>query len=51
MSAERLIPLILQKRFPQPLDAIRRELRIDPLLEPYAAEGMRPIGISLTPAA
>ena len=49
--AERLIPLILEERFPQPLDAVRRELCIDPLLEPYSAEGMRPIGVPVTPAA
>jgi len=49
--AERLIPLILEERFPLPLDGVRRQLRITPLLEPYAADGMAPIGVSASSAA
>ena len=49
--AERLIPLILEERFPQPLDQVRRDLGIDPLTTPFTAEGMRPIGVPVTPPA
>lgn len=49
--AKRLVPLILEERFPRPLDEVRRELRIDPLRAPFAAEGMQPIGVPVSPAA
>ena len=51
LRAKPLVPLVLEERFPRPLDEVRRELQIDPLRAPFAPEGMPPIGAPVTPAA